>query len=66
MKRRTLTIDQHAAWKATGKLPGDDDDLDVPLIEHPPARRPKGEVSRVLDLLDRLAIEQSNREESTR
>lgn len=63
---RRLTIDQHAAWLKTGREPGDDDDLDVPLIEHPPALRPKREIGRLLNLLDMLANEQSNREEPTR
>jgi hypothetical protein len=32
------------------------------LIEHPPHQRPKREASRVLDLLDLLATEKSNKE----
>ena len=36
------------------------------LIEHPPAQRPKREASRLLDLLDRIATEKPNKEESIR
>lgn len=35
------------------------------LIENPPARRAKSEVSRVLDLLDRIGREKANKEDGT-
>jgi hypothetical protein len=33
------------------------------LIEHPPHQRPKREANRVLDLLDRIASEKTNKED---
>jgi hypothetical protein len=36
------------------------------LIEHPPQQRPKREADRLLDLLDRIATEKTNREEAIR
>jgi hypothetical protein len=35
------------------------------LIEHPPQHRPKRETSRLLDLLDQIATEKSNKEGKT-
>lgn len=66
MSRRRLTVEEHAAWKATGQPPGEDDDLDFPLIENPPALRSKRSAARVLEILNQIATTNPNKEASTR
>ncbi|MEK7950523.1 hypothetical protein [Luteolibacter soli] len=60
---RRLTVADHAAWRDSLCTPGEiddaDRDLDLDIVEHPPAQRTQRETRRLLSILDDLDREGS-------